>query len=192
MLGNGEMDAIDLLLTRESALKLESPGPSEADLEVMFQSALRAPDHGRLRPWQFVVVPEDKRAAFGDLLAESMARRRPDAPAEEFARERAKAMRAPVIVAAAAKLAKGHKIPEVEQLLSAGAAVQNIMLAANARGYGAMWKTGAPAYDAGVKQAFGLDADNDIVGFLYLGTQVGGGSPAARPTVKDLVSVWQG
>ena len=70
------MDAIDLLLTRESALKLESPGPSEADLEVMFQSALRAPDHGRLRPWQFVVVPEDKRAAFGDLLAESMARRR--------------------------------------------------------------------------------------------------------------------
>ena len=186
------MDAIDLLLTRESALKLESPGPTEADLDVMIQSALRAPDHGRLRPWQFVVVPEDKRAAFGELLAASMSRRRPDAPEEELARERGKAMRAPVIVVAAAKLAKGHKIPEVEQLLSAGAAVQNIMLAANARGYGAMWKTGAPAYDAAVKQALGIATDSEIVGFLYLGTQVGGGIQVPRPVAKDYVSVWGG
>ena len=88
-------------------------------------------------------------------------------------------MRAPVIVVAAAKLAKGHRIPEVEQLLSAGAAVQNIMLAAKARGFGAMWKTGAPAYDASVKQALGVAADSEIVGFLYLGTQVGGGISGA-------------
>ncbi len=186
------MDALDLLLTRESALKLESPGPGEADLEVMFQSALRAPDHGRLRPWQFVIVPEERRAAFGELLAESMARRNPAAPAEELARERAKAMRAPVIVVAAAKLAKGHKIPEVEQLLSAGAAVQNIILAAKARGFGAMWKTGAPAYDASVKQALGVAPDSEIVGFLYLGTQVGGGIQVLRPVPKDHVSVWGG
>jgi nitroreductase len=66
------------------------------------------------------------------------------------------------------------------------------MLAARAQGFGAMWKTGAPAYDARTKQALGLDADNEIVGFLYLGTQVGGGSPATRPQVQDLVSVWQG
>jgi nitroreductase len=186
------MDAIELLLTRESALKLESPGPSEADLEVMIQSALRAPDHGRLRPWQFVVVPEGRREAFGELLAGSMARRRPDAPAEDLARERAKAMRAPVIVVAAAKLAKGHKIPEVEQLLSAGAAVQNIMLAASAQGYGAMWKTGAPAYDASVKEALGIAPDSEIVGFLYLGTQVGGGIQVPRPVPEDYVSVWAG
>ena len=87
---------------------------------------------------------------------------------------------------------RGHKIPEVEQLVSAAAAAENIMLAARAQGFGAMWKTGAPAYDATVKQALGLDPDNDIVGFLYVGTQVGGGSPAARPVVQDLVSVWQG
>jgi nitroreductase len=186
------MNALDLLLTRESALKLDDPGPTAADLEIMFQSALRAPDHGRLRPWQFVVVPEEERAAFGNLLADSMARRRPDAPAEELARERAKAMRAPVIVVAAAKLAKGHKIPEIEQLLSAGAAVQNIMLAANARGFGAMWKTGAPAYDASVKEALGIAADSEIVGFLYLGTQVGGGIQVPRPTPKDYVSTWHG
>src|SRR5580692_6764778 len=186
------MDALDLLLTRESALKLESPGPAETDLEVMFQSALRAPDHGRLRPWQFVVVPEDKRAAFGDLLAGSMARRNPNAPEEELARERGKAMRAPVIVVAAAKLAKGHKIPEIEQLLSAGAAVENIMLAAKARGFGATGKTGAPAYDASVKQALGIAPDSEVVGFLYLGTQVGGGIQVPRPVPKDYVSVWAG
>jgi len=186
------MDAVELLLTRESALKLDAPGPSEADLEVMFQSALRAPDHGRLRPWQFIVVPEDKREAFGEVLAASMARRMPDAPAEELARERGKAMRAPVIVVAAAKLVKGHKIRESEQMLSAGAAVENIMLAANARGFGAMWKTGAPAYDAAVKQALGIAPDSEIVGFLYIGTQVGGGIQVPRPVPKDFVSVWGG
>jgi nitroreductase len=92
----------------------------------------------------------------------------------------------------AAQIHRGHKIPDVEQLVSAAAAAENIMLAANAQGFGAMWKTGAPAYDATVKRALGLDADSDIVGFLYVGTQVGGGSPAARPVVQDLVSVWQG
>ena len=186
------MDALDMLLTRESALKLQSPGPTRADLDVMFQSALRAPDHGRLRPWQFIVITEERRDAFGELLADSMARRNPAAPAEELARERAKAMRAPVIVVAAAKLAKGHKIPEIEQLLSAGAAVENIMLAANAQGFGAMWKTGAPAYDAVVKQALGVAPDSEIVGFLYLGTQVGGGIQVPRPVPADYVSEWAG
>jgi nitroreductase len=186
------MDALELLVGRESATKLTSPGPDQEALDRIFQSALRAPDHGRLRPWRFVVVPEGKRERFGELMADCLRRAQPDASAEMLQRERDKAMRAPVIVVAAATVQRGHKIPDVEQLASAAAATENIMLAANALGYGAMWKTGAPAYDATVKQAFGLDADNDIVGFLYIGTQVGSGSPAARPTVKDLVSVWQG
>jgi nitroreductase len=97
-----------------------------------------------------------------------------------------------VIVVAAATIYRGHKIADSEQFASAAAAAENIMLAARALGFGAMWKTGAPAYDATVKQALGLDPDNDIVGFLYVGTQIGGGSPAARPMVRDLVSVWQG
>ena len=186
------MDAMELLLGRESAVKLESPGPDQQELDQMFQSALRAPDHGRLRPWRFVVVPEDKRTRFGDVMANCLRRQQPDASADMLQRERDKAMRAPVIVVVAATVQRGHKIPEVEQLVSAAAAAENIMLAARAQGVGAMWKTGAPAYDATVKQAFGLDPDNDIVGFLYIGTQVGGGSPAARPVVKDLVSVWAG
>lgn len=186
------MDAMELLLTRESATKLASPGPSQAELDAILGTAIRAPDHGRLRPWRFVVIPEAKRERFGDLLADCLRRVQPDASADMLQRERDKAQRAPLIVAVAARVQRGHKIPEVEQLVSAAAAAENIMLAARAKGFGAMWKTGAPAYDATVKQALGLDAHDDIVGFLYLGTQVGAGSPAARPVVSDLVSVWQG
>jgi nitroreductase len=186
------MDALELLLGRESAVKLTSPGPDQEALDLMFQSALRAPDHGRLRPWRFVVVPEDRRERFGDVMAECLRRQDPTASAETLQRERDKALRAPVIVVAAAQIQRGHKIPDVEQLVSAAAAAENIMLAARAQGFGAMWKTGAPAYDATVKQALGLDPDCEIVGFLYLGTQVGGGSPAARPVVRDLVSIWPG
>ena len=158
------MEALELLVGRESAMKLASPGPDQEALDMMFQSALRAPDHGRLRPWRFVVVPEEKRERFGELMADCLRRMQPDAPADMLQRERDKAMRAPVIVVAAAKVQRGHKIPDVEQLVSAAAAAENIMLAARALGFGAMWKTGAPAYDATVKQALGLDPDNDIVG----------------------------
>ncbi len=186
------MDALELLLGRESALKLASPGPGQEALDLMFRSALRAPDHGRLRPWRFVVVPQEKRERFGELLADCLRRQEPDATQDMLQRERDKALRAPVIVVVAARIQRGHKIPEVEQLVSTAAAAENIMLAANAQGFGAMWKTGAPAYDATVKRALGLDPDNDIVGFLYLGTQLGGGSPATRPVPNDLVSVWQG
>jgi len=184
------VDAMELLLSRESALKLEPPGPDRAALDAIFQSAVRAPDHGRLRPWRFVVIPEQKRAAFGDLMADCMRRREPAATAEMLQRERDKAMRAPIIVVAAARVQKGHKIPEVEQMAAAAAATQNIMLAANALGYGAMWKTGAPAYDATVKHALGLEADDEIVGFIYLGRQMGGGIQAPRPAAAEYVSVW--
>ena len=186
------MEALDLLLTRESALKLDAPGPSQKDLDTIFASAVRAPDHGRLRPWQFVVIDSDHREAFGELMAQSVLRRMPDAPEEMLQRERAKAMRAPTIIVAAAKVQKTHKIMPFEQIGSAAAATQNIMLAASALGYGAMWKTGDAAYDPEVKAAFGLTPDDEIMGFIYVGTNVGASSAAARPNSEQFVSVWQG
>jgi nitroreductase len=186
------MDALDLMLSRESALKLESPGPTAGELDQIFESAVRAPDHGRLRPWHFVVIGEGQRAAFGEVMADAMRRRNPSVSDTEMQRERDKAFRAPVIVVVAAKVRKGNKIPEIEQIASASAAAQTIMLAAPALGYGAVWKTGAPAYDPTVKTALGLDADNDIIGFLYIGTQAGGSSPIPRPEAKDFVTTWMG
>jgi nitroreductase len=186
------MNALDLLLSRDSAPQLTAPAPNEAELDVMFQSAVRAPDHGRLRPWQFVIVPTEERKRFGEVLAESMRRRAPGTSTEMLERERDKAMRAPVIVVVAARVRTDRKIPAIEQICSAAAAAQNIMLAAHAQGYGAIWKTGAPAYDAGVKQALGLMPDDEIIGFLYLGTRVDGASNTTRPIAQDHVSTWSG
>jgi nitroreductase len=186
------MNALDLMLSRESAMKLQSPGPSAEELEQILASAVRAPDHGRLRPWHFVVIGEDRRAAFGAVMADSLRRRDPSASEPEVQRERDKAFRSPVIVAVAAKVKRGHKIPEIEQIASASAAAQTIMLAAPALGYGAVWKTGAAAYDPAVKIALGLDAEDDIIGFLYIGTRAGGSSPFPRPEAKDFVTTWAG
>jgi nitroreductase len=186
------MDALELMLSRESALKLETPAPSADELDQMFASAVRAPDHGRLRPWRFVLIKEAQREAFGSLLADSLRRRKPSVSDAELQWERDKAFRSPVIVGVAAKVLRGHKIPEIEQIASASAAAQTIMLAAPALGYGAVWKTGAPAYDPEVKLALGLNADDDIVGFLYIGTRTGGSSPFPRPEVKDFVTTWAG
>ena len=180
------------MLSRESALKLEPPGPSAEDLKQMFASAVRAPDHGRLRPWHFVVIGLDQRARFGEVMADSLQRRDPSASEPELQREREKAFRAPTIVVVAAKVKKEHKIPEIEQIAAVSAAAQTIMLAAPALGYGAVWKTGAPAYDPAVKTALGLGASDDIIGFLYLGTRAGGSSPVPRPEAKDFVTTWLG
>ena len=186
------MNALDLMLSRESALKLQSPGPSADELEQMLASAVRAPDHGRLRPWHFIVIDEDRRAAFGAVMAESLRRRDTSASEPELQRERDKAFRSPVIVVVAAKVKREHKIPEIEQIASASAAAQTIMLAAPALGYGAVWKTGAPAYDPAVKTALGLQAEDNIIGFLYIGTRAGGSSPIPRPDAKDFVTTWAG
>jgi nitroreductase len=186
------VDALELLLGRDSALRLEEPGPDAAALDTIFRSALRAPDHGRLRPWQFVLISQDQRERFGAVMADALQAREPNAPPEFLARERQKALRAPVIIVVAAQLKPSDKIPEVEQIISAGAAAQNIMLAAHALGFGAMWRTGAPAYDASIKQALGLSVNDTIIGFIYIGTRVGGSSPLPRPEPDEFVAVWQG
>ncbi|MDR3535656.1 MAG: nitroreductase family protein [Acetobacteraceae bacterium] len=186
------MDALECLLGRTSAPLLMAPGPNRTELDTMLQAAVRAPDHGRLRPWRFVIIPEEQRTRFGVVLATSLHRREPDASPEALQRESAKALRAPVIVVVAAHVAREHKIPAVEQLAATAAAAANIMLAAHAQGYGAVWKTGAPAYDPGVRVALGLEPEDEILGFLYLGTRTGAASPLPRPPASDFTSVWAG
>jgi nitroreductase len=173
------MQTIDALLRRRSARALTAPAPDSGAVELMLASAVRAPDHGRLRPWRFVVVRETERVRFGELLAAHLRRTQPAASAQAVERERDKALRAPLIIVVAAHLDPAiAKVPEIEQTLSAGAAAQNIMLAAFALGFNAMWKTGGAAYDAHVKQALGLEPGDAIVGFLYIGTEA---PPVARP-----------
>jgi len=181
------MQAIDALLTRRSARALSEPAPDSGALELIFSAAARAPDHGRLRPWRFVVVCGAARERFGALLADQLRRTHPQTAEESLQRERLKAFRAPLIVVVAAHCDRAVKIPVIEQTLSAGAAAHAMMLAAFALGFNAMWKTGAAAYDATVKQALGLEPDDAIVGFLYLGTESGERAPAASTEWRDRV-----
>jgi nitroreductase len=186
------MQAIDALLNRRSAKSLTAPAPDEGSLELIFASAAAAPDHGRLRPWRFIVIQGSSLARFGDLLADHLRRAHPSSSEETLQRERQKAQRAPMIVVVAAICTPGGKIPVIEQILAAGAAAQNVMLAALALGFNSMWKTGAPAYDESVKAALGLEAKDAIVGFMYLGTETSPPDAAPRPDWNDLVRHWEG
>lgn len=164
------MDVLEAILTRRSPGKLGDPGPNNEQLTRILEAAVHAPDHGRLSPWRFAVLRDARRQLLADALGELLTRKHADVTADMLATEKAKAFRAPVIVAVAAHTVSGHKVPEVEQLLAVGAAVQNMLLAAAALGFGALWKTGAAAYDADVKSALGFSANDQIVGFIYLGT----------------------
>ncbi|HEY8052212.1 MAG: nitroreductase [Steroidobacterales bacterium] len=184
------MQTIDALTTRYSAKALFEPAPDEAALQLIFESAVRAPDHGRLRPWRFVVVRGAARERFGELLAQHLRRTHAAASEETLQRERAKALRAPLMVVVAAHCNPEVKIPLIEQQLSAAAAAQSMMLGAFALGFNAMWKTGSAAYDPALKQALGLAAGDAVVGFLYIGTEAARTPPPGARPWADLVSYW--
>jgi nitroreductase len=186
------MDALDALITRRSPAQFAEPAPDDETLAEILRAAMRAPDHGKLRPWRFIVLRGDARKRFGEVMAAAMKRREPEAPENMLEREREKPLRAPLIVVLAAAIKEGHKIPVIEQLLAAGAGAQNVMVAAHALGYGAAWKTGAPAYDDFVKETLGLSPSDAIVGFLYLGTPATMPATPPPPDLKEFVRSWNG
>ena len=184
------MDLTTALLTRASVGALTEPAPEGAVLARLLEAGAAAPDHGRLRPWRFFLVRGAARERLGAVFAEALARSVPEATAPMLERERAKPMHAPLILVVAAHVVAHPKVPAIEQILAAGAAAQNILLAAHAAGFGAMWRTGEPAYDEGVKAAFGLAPEDAIIGFLYLGTRRD--AAAERPRKAAEALEWNG
>ncbi|HEV7609836.1 MAG TPA: nitroreductase [Steroidobacteraceae bacterium] len=180
------MDALEALNTRSTAKTYGETAPSKEHLATVLEAAVRAPDHGRLRPWRFMLIEGDRRRKFGELLAASALRRVPGLSEGDVQRERDKALRAPLIIVVAARIVPGTKIPAIEQLLAAGAAAQNILLGLHALGYAAAWKTGEAAYDTEVKKALGLAADDHIIGFVYAGGGAGATFAAGKAaSVQD-------
>ena len=172
------------------------PGPDDAQLRRILEAGAAAPDHGRLRPWRFIVVRGAARERLGGLLADAvLAARGRDANPAEVEKQRASPLRAPVLVVVAAKLRKAHaKIPEVEQVASAAAATQNVLLAAHALGFAAKWATGSGAYEPSVRAGLGLGPDDAILGLVFLGSHAAGAppEPAPRPGIDDVVTEWTG
>lgn len=174
------MDLLEGISSRTSALKLAAPGPSPEDLQRIIKAGTRAPDHGRLRPWRFTILEGESRQQLGDIMAQLLLEKAPHAREDHLLAERSKVLRAPTIVIVGAKLSPG-RIPEIEQFGAVCAAVQNMLLAAHGLGYGAMWKTGGAAYDDRTKALAGLEPQDHIVGFVYIGTIVQAGPLIEAP-----------
>lgn len=184
------MEALDALLNRVSLARLQEPAPDAAQRELLFRAALRAPDHGYLRPWRFLTVEGEGREKLGELFVSAVLAKNPQAPEAAISKARGMPLRAPLMVVVIATLQAGHKVPEVEQLLSAGCAAHGILLAAHAQGLGAMWRTGEMAYDRTVAAGLGLGEQERIVGFLYLGSVEGDRRAAPELAPADFVKVW--
>lgn len=188
----GTVDAIQALTTRASPAGLVSPAPDAEALEHILRAAARAPDHGRLRPWHFIVVDGAAREALGGVLSDALRLRDPNVPEAALAKERAKPLRAPLIIVVAAKIREHRGVPAVEQIVATGAAAQNMLVAAHALGFGGFWRTGAAAYDERVKHALGLRVDDSIVGFVYLGTPATAPAPLPASDLASHVTHWTG
>lgn len=181
------------LLTRRSTVanNLGPPGPSARELKEILRAAARVPDHGKLAPWRFLVFTGRARAEFGEVLADAWAVQDPGAPEQRLTLERNRFLRAPVVVAVISRVRENHKIPEWEQILSAGAACQTMLLAAHASGYDAQWITEWYAYDPTVRRALGMEAGERVAGFIYMGTATEAPVERVRPEMKAVVRNWR-
>ena len=183
-------DVLSLLHTRNSAPKLTGPGPSDAELEQMLLAALRAPDHARLRPWRFLTVRDQRREDLGKLFLKSLLKRNPVADEAARAKALAAPLRAPLVLVVICSLSEHPKVPHVEQRLSAGCAAHGVLLAAEALGYAGIWRTGDVAFERCFMDDLGLAKNEEIVGFLYLGTREGPPKPLPDLDIADYASDW--
>jgi nitroreductase len=184
-------DLLGLLLSRRSVAKLKGPVPSEAELDLIFDAAVRAPDHGQLQPWRFVIVRGAAQAALADMAVDAARARNPHEPEEKLARVRGKILRAPMMIVLGTHLTAGHKVPESEQIIAAAAAGMNLLNAVHALGYGGFWVSGGPTYDPQISAALGFAAPDRILGFIHVGTPAEAVVPATRKPGRAYASEWQ-
>jgi len=183
-------EALELLKTRRSLkpVELASPGPSPAEIETLLTVAARVPDHGKLTPWRFIVFEGDARLAAGAAIEAAFRAKYPEATPEQVAYEHKRLARAPLVIAVVSRAGPHVKIPEWEQVLSAGAAAMSLVLAAHALGYGANWITEWYAYDRGVLDALGLAPHERIAGFIHIGRPPGPPEDRPRPPLNEIAT----
>jgi nitroreductase len=183
-------DALELLKTRRSVkpVELSTPGPTASELETLLTVAARVPDHGKLTPWRFIVFEGAAREAAGEKIAEVFRADNPEATADQIAFERRRLARAPLVVAVVSRAGAHVKIPEWEQVLSAGAAAMNLVTAAHALGFAANWITEWYAYDRRVLDALGLQPNERIAGFIHVGRPARPPEDRPRPPLDAIVT----
>jgi nitroreductase len=185
-------DMLDYLLRRRTveAKALAAPGPAPAEIQQILTAAARVPDHGKLFPWYFLVFEGENRAEFGAILRRAAAQRDPETSEEKLDLEAARFLRAPLVIGVISRI-RESKHPAWEQQLSAGAACQNLILAANALGYATHWLTEWYAYDNTVRDALGLDESDTVAGFIYIGTPARAPKERPRPNLDAITTQWR-
>lgn len=183
---------IEMLLKRRSvvAINLTGAGPTNEQLTTLLQIAARVPDHGKLAPWRFVVFQGDARAEFGSHLRDITKHNSPDAGEERLDFEATRLMRAPLVIAVISNKDPFHKIPEWEQVLSAGAVCQNLLIAATAMGFGAQWLTEWYSYDKAVRAPLSLSEHENVAGFIYIGSTDFVPDERDRPDMDSITTHW--
>src|SRR5687768_7140091 len=183
-------DALDLLKSRRSVkpMELTAPGPSDEQLATILTIASRVPDHGKLTPWRFVVFEGAARLAAGEKIAAAFVETNLAATSDQIEFERNRLARAPIVVAVVSRAGPHVKIPEWEQVLSAGASAMSLVLGAHALGYAANWITEWYAYDRRVLDALGLNENEKIAGFVHIGTAMNAPEDRPRPPLNEIAT----
>lgn len=181
---------LNLLRLRRStpADFMTEPGPDADTLSDMLTIAARVPDHRRVVPFRFIRFRGDARVRFGEQLGKAFLANTPDADESRTALERNRFCRAPVVIAVISSVNREHRTPEWEQILSAGAVCQNLLLAANAHGFAAQWLTEWYAFDDQIAQSLALAENERIAGFVYIGSTSDSPKERGRPDMNEIIS----
>ncbi|WP_144574024.1 nitroreductase [Agrobacterium sp. DE0009] len=188
-----DIKLLDYLKVRRStpALQLAEPGPSTTQIEDMLRLAVRVPDHGKLAPWRFVVYRGEERVRLGETALRIALEKNPELDLQQQDVERTRFTRAPVVIAVISTAKPHFKIPEWEQVMSAGAVCLNLIFAANATGFAANWLTEWFAFDPAFLSETGVSADEKIAGYIHIGSTVFPPVERPRPDLADVVT-WIG
>ncbi len=179
------MDALEAIFTRHSISKVRpDPVPREL-IERLLAAAVQAPNHYHTQPWHFVVLTGEARERLGDRMADRLREQQPGLPEAAYDKERNKPLRSPVLIAVAADPPEDPRVIDVENTCATAAAVENMLIAANALGLGAMWRTGTAAYEPAIKEFLGFTPAQHLLAFVYVGYPAFEPPDIRRPSFED-------
>ncbi len=188
-----DIKLLDYLKVRRStpAMQLAEPGPAKAEIEEILRLAVRVPDHGKLAPWRFVVYRGEDRVRLGETALRIALEKNPELDLQQQDAERTRFTRAPVVIAVISTAKPHFKIPEWEQVMSAGAVCLNVIFAANANGFAANWLTEWLAFDTAFLAEIGVSAEEKVAGYIHIGSTTFPPVERPRPELADVVT-WVG
>ncbi len=183
------MELFEAIFGRASIAKVKPDPLPRAIIEKLLSAAVQAPNHHRIRPWRFIVLTGEARNRLGEVMAQSLRERQPETPGPILDAEKAKPLRAPLVIVVGVDKPVNPKVVEIENVCAAAAAVENLLLAAVGEGLAAMWRTGSAAFDPQVKDFLGFAPDQHLIGFVYIGYPETERPPVERPSFVDR-TIW--